>query len=363
MLSNYFLGDGLTTGWLVVELLLAGTIVVLAAVRLTRLADRFAEDWRLGHAFVGMLLLATVTSLPEVAAGATAASIGAVDIAFGAVFGSCSFNIVIIVIMNLALAGGGSILRAARPAQLLNSAFGIVMITIALLAIAGVEKFPKRPGVQQIVELCACAAIVVAYMSCMNLTHRFELRETPPAPETAAAERTPLLLPKIAVIAVITMAAAWWLTQTGDVLSEHPIAALGRPLGKTLIGVLFIAAATSLPEVATSVAAVRMNNLDMALGNVFGSNMFNILVLPLVKIVTLIKGDTLMMAGPGFSPTTNMLAGLLPVLMTAVALSGIVYRTQRRVFRLGFDSVLLLAIYVVGMTLILTAATPSGASP
>jgi cation:H+ antiporter len=100
---------------------------------------------------------------------------------------------------------------------------------------------------------------------------------------------------------------------------------------------------------------VRINNLDMALGNVFGSNMFNILVLPVTKLAAYTNHDPLLMSGRDFSPNVNLLAGLLPVLLTAVAVAGIVYRTQRRVLRLGFDSAVLLFIYIAGMVAILAA--------
>lgn len=354
MLSRYFLQEALSTEWLFVEMVCAGIVVVIAAIRLTKLADRFADEWGLGKAFVGMLLLATVTSLPEVVAGATAGGIGAVDLAFGAIYGSCSFNIVIIVIMNMALAGGGSVLQNARPTQTLSSSFGIVMITLSLLTVATVSKFEGQPLIQQGVEVVAMLGLVLTYGFCMQLVHKFESREMTPVEAEVQPKRSRSLIAQIAGISAITIAAAWWLTQTGDALSNHPIEMLGRPLGKTVVGVCFLAAATSLPEIATSITAVRMNNLDMALGNVFGSNMFNILVLPVVKIATLCSGQPLMTSGEHFSTNINLLTGLLPVLLTAIAVAGITYRTQRRVLRLGFDSFLLLVVYTAGMAIILT---------
>jgi cation:H+ antiporter len=363
VLNRLLFPNNVTSLGLFVELLLAGLVVIATAIVLTRLADRFADERGLGKAFVGMLLLATVTSLPEVVTGATAGAIGSVDMAFGAVFGSCSFNIVIIVIMNLVFAGGGSVLRAARPAQLLSSSFGIVMITLSLLAITSVQKFAGRPVVQQGIESLACVAIVITYMSCMHLIHKFERREIATQEKLPLLTPTSWMIPKLIGVSLITIAAAWWLTQTGDVLAEHPIELLGgRVLGKTVVGLSFLAAATSLPEIATSITAVRINNLDMALGNVFGSNMFNILVLPVVKLSTLATGDSLMMVGANFSANVNILAGLVPVLLTAVAVAGIAYRTQRRVLRLGFDSVVLMVIYVLGMIAILSTGS-SPASP
>ena len=300
-----------------------------------------------------MLLLATVTSLPEVVSGATAGAIGAVDMAFGAVYGSCSFNIFIIVIMNFVFRTRGSVLREAGRTQYLNSSFGIVMITLSLGAIAVVQKFSGSQLAQQIVEVVAVLAIIAAYVLCMYLAQQFERRETIQSGEQAKQGRSLLLVVKILVVSVVTMASAWWLTQTGGVLAEHPIDLLGgKCLGATMVGICFLAVATSLPEIATSVKAVRIGKLDMALGNVFGSNMFNILVFPVVKITTLAVGDPLMMSGDDFNSNTNLLAGLLPILLTAVAVAGMVYRTERRFFRLGFDSFLLMVIYLLGMLVV-----------
>ena len=358
--ARYFLQDSLTTEWLFVEMACAGLVVILAATRLTKLADRFAEEWGLGKAFVGMLLLATVTSLPEVVTGATAGAIGAVDMAYGAIYGSCSCNIVIIVIMNMAIKSGGSVLQNARPTQTLSSSFGIVMITLSLLSFATVQKLAGHPSLQQAVEIGTMLGIVATYVWCMSLIHRFEGRDIAPGTNAQPTRRSWGLIGRILLISAATVAGAWWLTQTGDALAEHPIEMLGRPLGKTVVGVCFLAAATSLPEIATSLTAVRINNLDMALGNVFGSNMFNILVLPVVKIVTLTNGKPLMTFGEHFSPNINFLTGLLPVLLTAIAVAGITYRTQRRVFRLGFDSFVLLLVYAAGMAVIITE---QGVSP
>lgn len=356
MLNRWLIPDSITTFTLAIEMGLAAIVVIVAATLLAGLCDRLADERGLGKAFVGMLLLATVTSLPEVVAGATSGAIGAVDMAFGAVYGSCSFNITIIVIMNLVLAGGGSVLREARPAQLLSSSFGIVMITLSLLAVTTVAKFASRPAIQQGVEIATCVGLVSAYLVCMRLIHRFEQRELRAGPLLERIPPSAATIPRIVLVALVTIAAAWWLTKTGDVLADHPVDLLGgRALGKTVVGLLLLAIATSLPEIAASVAAVRINNLDMALGNVFGSNMFNILVLPVTKLTAYANGDPLLMSGPDFSPNVNLLSGLLPVLLTAVAAAGIVYRTQRRVLRLGLDSVVLLILYCAGTAVILAA--------
>lgn len=354
MFARYVLGDALTTQWLLADLLVGGITVVVVAFYLTRLADRFAIEWGLGKAFVGMLLLATVTSLPEVVTGATAGAIGAVDMAFAAVYGSCAFNIVIIAIMNLFYARGGSVLGSASPGQVLSSSFGIIMITFSLMAMSTVRQFADHPAVQQSVETGAFLTIIVTYMMFMSLAQKFERRNTAAPYEETEPTRPMGLLVRIIFLAILTIAAAWWVTQTGDILADHPIDALGgRKLGKTVVGICFLAVATSLPEIATSITAIRMNNLDMALGNVFGSNMFNMLVLPVVKVFAWFKGDRLIMSGDNFSPDANMFAGLLPIILTGVAVAGMAYRTRRRIMKLGVDSILLVLVYAGGMYVII----------
>ncbi len=353
MLTQWLYPNNVTTPMLLGELLIAGAIVVLIAIRLTKLADRFADEWKLGQAFVGMLLLATVTSLPEVVAGATASAIGAVDMAFAAVYGSCSFNVVIIVIMNVALADG-SVLRNARRTQLLNSSFGIVMIVFSISAIAMVQKFAGSPVIQQTIEIVSSLSIIVTYIWFMSLSQRFENRGSATVDLKEASPRPMGVVVALIVVSVMTVMSAWWLTQTGDVLSEHHIECLGRSLGKTAIGICFLAVATSLPEIATSLTAVKINNLDMALGNIFGSNMFNMLVVPVIKVSTFATGDPLSMSGDNFSANLNILAGLFAVMMMSIAVAGIAYRTTRKVMGLGVDSVVLLLVYVAGMAILLT---------
>jgi cation:H+ antiporter len=196
--------------------------------------------------------------------------------------------------------------------------------------------------------------IALAYVGGIKLTYRMEQQEpvavsAPPSPQS----RTPGLIRNIVLLSIVLVVAAWWLAQTGDVLSTHPIPWIGRPLGATFVGAVFLAIASSLPEIVTGVAAVRLRNLDLALGNIFGSNMFNIFVIPMAKVVSLARGDALLMAGPHFHPDPNIIAGLLAILLTAVAVGGLAYRSTRRIFGLGPDSVLIGLFYIGGTMLLL----------
>ncbi len=359
MFSDWYFATELSTWALFVEMVVSGAVVVLAGTRLTVQADRLANHYQLGHAWVGVLLLATVTSLPEVVTGTTAVWIGQADMAFATIFGSCCFNIVLIVLFN-AFVGGGSILFGKGRAHTLSSTFGIVLMSIALLGIMLVGKFESRPALAQACEIAIVGVIALTYLLCMRMVYRTELEvNAEPAAPAKRLPRLPGIVPKVAGLSLILVVSAWWMARTGDVLADHPIEWLGRPLGATMVGAVFLAIATSLPEIATGLAAVRMGNLDMALGNIFGSNMFNIFVIPMLKVSSWFSGHTLLMGGEGFDAGQNTIAGLLPILLTAVVVGGLSYRSSRTVLRrFGVDSALIATIYVVGMVLLLSGGAP-----
>ncbi|MBN1512761.1 MAG: hypothetical protein JXB13_12165 [Phycisphaerae bacterium] len=355
MFSRLLFRAELPTWALFLELGLAAVIVILSGTRLTRLADRLAEEYHLGRAWVGMLLLATVTSLPEVVTACTSVVIGAPDLAFATILGSCSFNITLIVWFNIAV-GGGSVLCGRNPVHVLTGTRGIFMIALTLVGIALSQKYQTDPWVAGGCEIAVCLVIVFTYLQAIRATYLLERAAAPLSPSVVPATRTQGLVGRIVGFSAALAVAAWWSARTGDVLSVHPIGLLGRPLGATFVGAAFLAVSTSLPEIVTGLAAVRMGQMDLALGNIFGSNMFNVFVLPMCKATSLACGHPLLMAGAAFHPDPNLLAGLLPILLTAVAIGGLTAGPRGRILGLGPDSVAIAVFYVAGMTLLLAGA-------
>lgn len=354
MISKMLFPENLPTWALFAELLLAGSVVIAAGWRFTKLADTLADRLNIGGGWIGLILLATVTSLPELVTGTTATTIGNVDLGLGAILGSCCFNITLIVLLN-ALLGGGSVLRNVGGTHVLTSSFGLLLIGEALLGMVLLEKFSSRAQLSQVCELCWAALIAVTYLGCMRLVYRFEVSQS--AGEAGGPPRRRVgfgIWSQLALMASTLVAASWWLALLGDTLSTHEIKMIGRPLGATFVGACFLALATSLPEIATSIAAVRLGKLDLALGNIFGSNMFNIFVIPWLKVVSLCNGDARLLAGDAFNSSQNLITGLLAVLLTTIALGGMAYKSQRKMLRrFGLDSILIAITYGGGMLLLL----------
>ena len=132
------------------------------------------------------------------------------------------------------------------------------------------------------------------------------------------------------------------------------IAALGLPffadgiaeltgLGKSFVGTFFLAVSTSLPEIAVSIAAVRMGSVDLAVGNLLGSNIFNILILALDDIFYT-KGLLLK-----DSSEFHIISVLSTIIMTAVVIIGLSYRAIGKRFFLAWDAALIFLIYIINL--------------
>ncbi|MCH7873145.1 MAG: hypothetical protein IID33_15725, partial [Planctomycetes bacterium] len=312
-----------------------------------------AERMNLGAGWVGLVLLATVTSLPELVTGATATWLDNVDLAFGNIFGSCSFNITLIVLLN-ALIGGGSVLRGVGSTHALTSSFGLLLMAEALLGLVLFDKFTPTPAG----EIVWALLIFVTYGICMKLIYSQERATAAKISEVSERQRVGSgIWSRIALMATILVVASWWLARIGDVLSTHEIKMIGRPLGATFVGACFLALATSLPEIVTSITAVRLGKLDLALGNIFGSNMFNVFVIPLLKIVSLAGGQPILLKSQPLGNVDNLIAGLLAVLLTAITIGALAYKSRQRLpRRFGFDSILIAVTYVAGMILLVMEA-------
>lgn len=328
--------------WL--HFLLCSALLVFAATMLSRYGDILAEKTGLGRSFVGTVLLAAATSLPELVTGISAVVwLDAPDLAVGAIFGSCLFNLALLAVMDVAYRPG-AILTEVQTGHLLSAGMGILLVG---LASAGVLLGPAYPGASGWPVGPVSLAIVVLYPLCTRVLHRFEHeRQAKGLAERAEKleyEHVPARRAYVgfalSVIGVFVLGV--WLASLGDRI------AVSTGLSRGFVGTLFLAAATSLPEAVVSLAAVRMGALDLAVGNVLGSNVFNIVILAVFDVVDL---RTNLWAH--LSPA-HALAGLAVIVMTAVALLSQVYRVaSRRPRRFGWDGAALLAIYVLSMWLL-----------
>lgn len=319
-----------------------------AGTRLERLTDVIARRTGLGGAFAGLILLAAATSLPEVATTVTALLAGNVDLAVHNLLGGVAFQVVVLTIADVARRG--ALTRWAPSFGLLMLGVGILLmlgIAIGGLVLADAAQLlvpigPVTVGLNPVV-----LALPVAYVGVLRMTRRAEARpgwrpvDAPSTEDTSESERRDhrsgiRLGVVFAGFALLVLAGGWTSATLADVMAEQ------TGLSSGFVGATLLAAATSLPEVSTTVAAVRHGREDVAVSNVFGSNCFDValLVLP-----SLLAAD----AFPGGTVTSAVFTAALGSVLTCVYLWGLLERSNRSVGRLGIDSIIVVVLYFCGM--------------
>lgn len=273
--------------------------------------DVIAERSGIGRAFLGMILVATVTSLPELSTGIGAVTLaGSPDIAVGAVVGSCVFNLLLFAVADV-VSGRVAFFGRLRSSHNLTAAFGVVLL--GMLALAVLAPATARVAIGHVGLYSALLAAF--YFGGARLLYAVDVAL---APDTEQAAGQPQMSMRTAIIrcviasAVVIVAGAF-LAISSDMLATR------LQLTDTFVGVLLVAAATSIPELVTVWAAVRLQSLDLAAGNLLGSNLFN--------MVLIVIYDAAYLDGPLLASTSATLAApaVIAMAMTAVIVAALNY--------------------------------------
>ena len=333
--------NGLALAWAVFVLL--ALVIGVAGYTLTREADAIADALALSRTWIGVTLVASVTSLPELASGISAVTAAqAPDIAVGNALGACAVNLAVLAVVDL-LVRGNPLYRQASQGHILGAAFGVLMfgvVTVAILlgdaqrragnATGGLDAVLPGFGVATPVLL----ALYVVAMRTVFLHERDGASSPPAGSDGGAGARLRVHAVRFAVAALVVLVAG----------SRLPFAAgdVAQAMGwsGSLVGTVFVALVTTLPEMAVTVAAIRLGALDLAIGNLLGSNLFNVAVLAIDDIFY--PGASLLAEVSIAHATTATVAAA----MTGLTIVGLYYRPQRRLLRaVGWVSLGLLALF------------------
>lgn len=319
---------------------LAATVIVVAGVQLARYGDVIGEKSGLGRSWIGVVLLAATTSLPELFTGFGATALTPLpDIAVGDVLGSCMFNLLILSLMDAIQPD--RISARAHQGHALAIGFGLALAAVAGFGVAGAAYWPAVGWVGPN-ALILIGLYFVAIR--MMFTHERQRRANDSRVETAnpanahVSLRTALV--RYGAAAVFVVATALYLPVLGASLARQ------TGLGEAFVGSLLIAITTSLPEIVVSIAAVRMGALDLGIGNVLGSNLFNLLILGL--------DDVFYRPGPLLRAvdSSHVVSVLAIVLMNAFFLVGLTQQVLTKRFRVAWDTGAMAVVYVAAVWLV-----------
>lgn len=306
--------------FVVFQFFLTALVIVFAGALLTKFADKIAELTGWGRLFVGSLLLAGATSLPELMVDINAVKSNLPDLAVGDLLGSSLFNLLILSLLDFLYPS--KFRRTSFSPQYLHHSLSAVL-AILLTSLVGVAIAAKIEVSLFGVSLFAWAALFV-YLYGLRLIFIDGKNNTPMAAEEVVeakvggkTRRLFLAFSGYIGSSIVILLVAPYLVEAADKIAE------ASGLGHTFIGTTLVALTTSLPELASTIAAFRLGSLDLALGNIFGSNAFNaILFVPLDYLF----------AGSLFSSVKGIHAvtAFSVVAATCIAVMGQLYRKKER---------------------------------
>jgi cation:H+ antiporter len=311
----------------------SGAIVVLAGVALARHADAIAEATKIGRLWVGSVLLAGATSLPELATSVAAVRLGAVDLAVGDLFGSSLANMLILALVDL-LSPRRRVLQQAAYDHALGASLAILLNALAaacVLAASDVAPLGVSPE---------SLLLFLVYLAGTRALYRHGVRQAEPAGALREPGTRPPTLRR-AALGFAAAAAAVLVAAPAFAWSAQGLATV-TGLGDTFVGTWLVGLSTSLPELVASLAAVRMGAFDLAIGNLFGSNAFNMAIFFMLDLAQ--PGSLFAALDPA-----HALAGLFAVALTSLGLAAVFYRAERRFPMIEPDSALILVGYLVAL--------------
>jgi cation:H+ antiporter len=321
-----------------ITFLLTSTAIVLAGIKLASFGEAIGERSGIGQGWIGLLFLATITSIPELTTTVTGATLGIPNIALGNALGSNLFNIAIIVVMDIFLLGRGPFLRLVKPYHAVS---GGVAILLTVLVILGITIAPNAAilGVNPVSFI-----ILFTYVAGVFLLYRMEKRDGGEAKGTKQTMGLRRAIVGFCFSGGVIIVSGIFLIHASKAIVEE------TTLSASFMGAILVAIVTSLPELATSIGALKIKAYDMIVGNLFGSNMFNILTIFFAD-VAFRRGA--IFAGLEDGQTDQLILASLGIGITVIATTAIVYRSKRRVLGMGGDAALILIAYLVSAYLII----------
>ncbi|MBK9144360.1 MAG: sodium:calcium antiporter [Candidatus Melainabacteria bacterium] len=318
-------------------------VIFYAGKQLSTYGDVIAEKTGMGRTWIGLVLLATVTSLPELITGVSSVLINDLpDIAVGSVLGSCMCNILIIAWLDV-MSGPKPISRQVHEGHVLSAGFGQLMLGLACLDIVAGKHLPTIGWTEPLSPL-----FILLYILAMKLIYQYEKNRVAEFVGDLAEEfyHDNVSFKKACILfgvnALLIMIAGMFLPELGDKIARL------TGLGNTFVGSVFIAVSTSLPEIVVCIAAARIGAFDMAVGNLLGSNLFNLAILSFDDALY-VKGALLEVSSP-----THLVGALTGLIMTSIAIIGLTYRAEKKKLFMAWDALGILAVYILGTFILYT---------
>ena len=314
-------------------------VIGAAGYRMCSAADDIAEISGWSRAWIGLLLLSIATSLPELVTGVSAIAVfDAPNVAIGDALGSCVFNLLMLVVLEL-VGRGQPLYTRAGTGHVVSAAFGVILTGFVAFSVLVSRELPGlRLGHVGLYS----PLILGAYLAAMYTVFHYERRtlaETrlhEPLIPGVEGRSLSAAVRRYAISAVFVAAAGGALPRVATEIATQ------MGWSNTFVGTVFVAFATSVPEVAVSIAAMSLGSVDLAVANLLGSNLFDVAIVAIDDFVYA-PGPILSVVSPSHAVTA-----LSAAIMSAAAVVGFSYRPRARLLRRSsWIGATLLGVYLV----------------
>ena len=325
--------------WLKFVLCLA--IILFAGTKLARYGDAIAEKTGLGRIWIGLVLIAVITTMPELVTSMSSVALvspPSPDLALGTLFGSCMFNLSILALLDI-LHRSTPVLTEASLRHIASAGFGILLIAVAAGGIIAGETLSRLAlgwmGIPSIIILILYL-VGMRQMFLSERGHRSSTAKTDSLQYKEILAKTAYL--RFALAAAAVIGAGIWLAFIGDEIGQT------TSWGASFVGSLFLAITTSAPELVVATAALRIGAIDMAVADVLGANMLDItIVFPVDLFYT--KGAVLSSVSG-----SHLITAAVVVVMNFLVIAALKLQRRRKTFIvISWYAVALMGLYIFGV--------------
>ncbi|MBU1062219.1 MAG: hypothetical protein KJ952_05860 [Candidatus Omnitrophica bacterium] len=325
---------GVLIVWL--KFFICSCVLIIASYKLCKYGDYISSRFNLSRLFIGAILLATATSLPEFVTSLGAiVSVGSIDLAVGDVLGTLVINLMIIVILDI-IQGEGPIMYKARSTHILYA--GMTVILLASIIFGFIARTQLKEGFMFFNMGIESIFIVVIYLISLWLVFSYEKKGPQEQSVKSPSQKKGLVVSVVGFLFyfLVVVIAGVWLANIGNQIVEV------MDWSGALVGSIFLAIATSFPEMIVSISALRMGSINMAIGNILGSNLFDIMIIPLCDLFWVEKS---LFASIAY---IHLILISMAIIMTGIVIVSIIYRSRKAILKMGWDVVAMIAVFIIG---------------
>ncbi|WP_018149391.1 sodium:calcium antiporter [Henriciella marina] len=325
---------------------MAAFFVWMAGAGLAAYADEISRRSGLGQALMGLLLLAGVTSLPEIATSVTAASVGNAPLAVNNLLGSIVMQVAVLAVADLVYGKRALTAIVPDPTVMLQGALNVCLL--CAVAIAAIVGDYALAGAGWWTWGLAIGALYSMHKLVEADKREPWIANVEKEDVPAHFEEDPMSIShtslgiRTGMAALVILFAGSLVALTGDAIAAQ------SGLGSSFMGYAFVAIATSLPEASTVFASMKRGLYTMAISDILGTNILNV---ALLFVVDFIAPQQAIMASVG---QFAAVAALLGATVTGLFIMGVAERRDRAFLRMGVDSIAVLITYASGLALLYT---------